>query len=174
MKFGDFLVHGCRSAQPVFGDWADHLTTLFTDARLKQHIELRSADAGALEHTLALQALWKGLLYDEAALEGAWELVKGWSDEDRERLRADVPRLALAASVAGRPVRDVARDALALARAGLRRRAMRDGAGGDESRYLDPLDAIAATGRTPAEELLDKYRGEWGGSVEPSFRESVF
>jgi glutamate--cysteine ligase len=155
-------------------DWANHLSTLFPEVRLKRYLEMRGADVGPPERILALSAFWVGLLYDEAALDGAWDLVKGWSDEDRERLRADAPRLALAAAVAGRPVREVAREAVSLARAGLRRRALRDGAGADESRYLAPLEAILASGRTPAEELLDKYRGEWRGSVEPSFRECVF
>jgi glutamate--cysteine ligase len=158
----------------VLSDWANHLSTLFPEVRLKRYLEMRGADVGPPERIVALSAFWAGLLYDEAALDGAWDLVKGWSDEDRERLRADVPRLALAAIVAGRPVREVAGDALGLARAGLRRRGLRDEAGEDESRYLDPLDDIAAAGRTPAEELLDKYRGEWGRSVEPSFRECVF
>jgi glutamate--cysteine ligase len=158
----------------VLSDWANHLSTLFPEVRLKRYLEMRGADVGPPERIVALSAFWAGLLYDQAALDGAWDLVKGWSNEDRERLRADVPRLALAAAVAGRPVREVAADAVSLARSGLRRRGMRDGAGEDESRYVEPLAAIAASGRTPAEELLDRYRGEWGGSVEPSFRECVF
>jgi glutamate--cysteine ligase len=158
----------------VLSDWANHLSTLFPEVRLKRYLEMRGADVGPPERIVALSAFWAGLLYDEAALDGAWDLVKGWSREERERLRADVPRLALNAMVAVRPVREVARDALALARAGLRRRALRDGAGADESRYLAPLEAIVASGRTLAEELLERYRGEWSGSVEPSFRECVF
>jgi glutamate--cysteine ligase len=158
----------------VLSDWANHLSTLFPEVRLKRYLEMRGADVGPPERILALSAFWVGLLYDEPALDGAWDLVRGWSSVERERLRADAPRLALGAAVAGRPLREVARDALALARGGLRRRALRDGTGADESRHLDPLDVVAAAGRAPAEELLDKYRSEWGGSVEPSFRECVF
>ena len=158
----------------TLSDWANHLSTLFPEVRLKRYLEMRGADVGPPERIVALSAFWVGLLYDEVALDGAWDLVRGWSSEARERLRADVPRLALGAAVAGRPLGEVARDALALARAGLRRRALRDGAGADESRHLEPLEAIAAAGRAPAEELLDKYRGEWAGSVEPSFRDCVF
>jgi glutamate--cysteine ligase len=101
-------------------------------------------------------------------------LVKGWTADERERLRAEVPRLALDATIAGRSLRDVARDALAISRAGLSRRARRDGAGRDEARYLDPLDAIAATGKTQAHELLDRYGGPWRESVDPAFAECVF
>jgi glutamate--cysteine ligase len=155
-------------------DWANHLSTLFPEVRLKRYLEMRGADVGPPERIVALSAFWVGLLYDEAALDGAWDLVKKWSSEERERLRADAPRLALGAEVAGRPLREVAREALALARAGLRRRTLRDRAGADESLYLEPLEAIAAAGRAPAEDLLDKYRGQWSGSVEPSFRECVF
>jgi glutamate--cysteine ligase len=134
---------------------------------------MRGADVGPPEFIVALSAFWVGLLYDGAALDGAWELVKGWTADDREQLRAAVPRLALDAEIAGRPLRDVARDALALARAGLSRRARRDGAG-DETRYLDPLDAIAASGRTQAHDLLERYRGPWRQSVDPAFTECVF
>jgi glutamate--cysteine ligase len=158
----------------VLSDWANHLSTLFPEVRLKRYLEMRGADVGPRERIVALTALWVGLLYDEAALDGAWDLVKGWSAEERERLRTEVPRLGLKAEIAGRPLRDVARDVLALSRAGLARRALRDAAGADETRYLDPLDAIVASGRTPAEEALDQYRGAWGGSVEPAFRDCVF
>jgi glutamate--cysteine ligase len=155
-------------------DWANHLSTLFPEVRLKRYLEMRGADVGPPERIVALSAFWVGLLYDQNALDAAWELVKAWSAEERERMRAEVPRLALDAMVAGRAVRDVARDALGLARAGLRARGLRDGAGDDESRYLGPLDAIVAKGRTPAQDLLHKFHQEWGGTVDPAFRECVF
>ena len=158
----------------VLSDWANHLSTLFPEVRLKRYLEMRGADVGPRERIVALTALWVGLLYDEAALDGAWNLVKGWSAEERERLRAEVPRLGLKAEIAGRPLREVARDVLALSRAGLARRAVRDATSADETRYLDPLERIVASGRTPAEEALAQYRGAWGGSVEPAFRECVF
>ena len=110
----------------VLSDWANHLSTLFPEVRLKRYLEMRGADVGPRERIVALTALWVGLLYDEAALDGAWNLVKGWSTEERERLRAEVPRLGLKAEIAGRPLREVARDVLALSRAGLARRAVRD------------------------------------------------
>ena len=153
-------------------DWANHVSTLFPEVRLKRYLEMRGADVGPPERIVALSAFWVGLLYDAAALDQAWQLVKGWSAEEREALRADVPKLALDAGVAGRPVREVARDALRIAHAGLKpargatRRAPTRPA-------ISPLDAIAA-GRTPAELLLERYEGSWGRSVEPAFRECVF
>jgi glutamate--cysteine ligase len=158
----------------VLSDWANHLSTLFPEVRLKRYLEMRGADVGPPERINALTALWTGLLYDEAALDGAFDLVKGWSRDDRERLRGDVPRLAFKAEAAGRPLREVARDVLDLSRAGLARRALRDAAGADETRYLDPLERIVESGRTPAEDLLSRYRDAWGGSVEPAFRDCVF
>ena len=155
-------------------DWANHLSTLFPEVRLKRFLEMRGADVGPAEHVAALPAFWVGLLYDQGALDGAWELVKGWSAEDRQRLRADAPRLGLNAAVAGRPLVEVARDALALSRSGLARRAKLDEQARDETRYLDVLDEVAASGRTRAERLLARYSGEWGKSVEPAFRDCVF
>ena len=155
-------------------DWANHVSTLFPEVRLKRYLEMRGADVGPPEHIVALSAFWAGLLYDEAALNGAWELVKGWSAEERERLRADVPKLALKATVAGRSVQDIARDALALSRDGLRRRAFLDEAGRDETRHLAYAEEIVASGRTIAERLLERYHGDWNGSVLPAFGECVF
>ncbi len=155
-------------------DWANHVSTLFPEVRLKRYLEMRGADVGNLEHIVALSAFWTGLLYDEAALDGAWELVKGWSAVAREQLRADVPKQALKATIAGRSVQDVARDALALSRAGLQRRAYHDEAGRDETRHLAYAEEIVAFGRTQAERLLERYHGSWNGSVKPAFTECVF
>ncbi|MBB4040092.1 glutamate--cysteine ligase [Microvirga flocculans] len=155
-------------------DWANHVSTLFPEVRLKRYLEMRGADVGGPEHIVALSAFWAGLLYDEAALDGAWDLVKGWSAEERERLRADVPKLALKAGIAGRTVQDIARDALALARAGLQRRACRDASGHDETRHLAYVEEIVESGRTQAERLLAQYHGAWNGSVKPAFTECVF
>jgi glutamate--cysteine ligase len=175
-SFRDLLA-GRHPARPgeiaTRSDWANHVSTLFPEVRLKRYLEMRGADVGPPERIVALSAFWAGLLYDAAALDEAWQLVKGWSAEEREALRADVPKRALDAGVAGRPVRDVARDALRIAHAGLKARARRDANGADESHHLAPLDEIAA-GRTPAELLLERYDGSWGRSVEPAFRECVF
>lgn len=155
-------------------DWANHVSTLFPEVRLKRYLEMRGADVGPPEQIVALSAFWTGLLYDDAALDGAWQLVKGWTSEEREQLRADVPKQALGASVAGRSVREIACDALALAHEGLKRRAYKDDAGRDETRHLDYVREILDAGRTPAERLLERYHGAWGGSVLPVFKECVF
>lgn len=157
----------------TMSDWANHLGTIFPEVRLKRYLEMRGADAGPRSHISALPALFVGLLYDRAALDGALELIKDWSGEERETLRADVPRLALRADIHGRKARDVARDLLALARAGLARRAERDEYGRDETIYLEPLEAIVESGRTLAEQRLDAFHGRWGNSVEPAFDECL-
>jgi glutamate--cysteine ligase len=121
-----------------------------------------------------LPAYWVGLLYDDIALDAAWDLVKDWSAEERQQLRDDVPTLGLRASIRGRLVRDIASDTLTLAHAGLRRRNRRNAAGEDETRYLAPLDDIVARGKTRAEELLEKYNGPWRGSVDPVYEEYAY
>ncbi|MGL4242175.1 MAG: glutamate--cysteine ligase [Beijerinckiaceae bacterium] len=176
-SFRDLLA-GKHPALPgekaVISDWANHLSTIFPEVRLKRYLEMRGADAGPLPYLTALSAFWVGLFYDEGALDAAWDVVKGWSAEERQQLRDDVPKLGLKAQIRGRSLQEIARLTLALSRGGLRRRDRRDAEGRDESRYLDVLDVIAATGRTQAENLLDRYHGAWGGSVEPAFRECVF
>ncbi|WP_262027945.1 glutamate--cysteine ligase [Microvirga sp. Mcv34] len=162
---------GGRATQ---SDWANHISTVFPEVRLKRYLEMRGADVGNIEHIVALSAFWTGLLYDDAALDGAWELVKTWTAQEREDLRANVPKQALKASIAGRSVQDVARDALALSREGLKRRGYLDATGQDETRHLAYAEEIVASGRTQAERLLALYHGGWGGSVVPAFGECVF
>jgi glutamate--cysteine ligase len=155
-------------------DWANHVSTLFPEVRLKRYLEMRGADVGPQDRIVALSAFWVGLIYDDASLAAAWDLVKDWSAQDRERLRADAPKHALKAEVAGRTVRDVARDALAISRAGLAARARKDASGKDEARYLEPIEEIAQSGVTAAEKLLEHYHDRWRGSVLPAFKECVF
>ena len=155
-------------------DWSDHTTTLFPEVRLKTYLEMRGADCGPLSRLSALPALWAGLLYDDAALNAAWDLCKGWSRADRHQLRADTARLGLKAEVAGRTVQAVAQDMLAIAREGLRRRRREREGLVDETSYLAPLDEIAESGITPAERLLELYHGPWRGEVRNVFEEAAY
>jgi glutamate--cysteine ligase len=157
----------------TFSDWANHLTTIFPEVRLKRVLEMRGADAGSLPFLYALPALSVGLLYDSSALDAAWEIVRPWNAEERGRLRDQVPRLGLACKIGGRSLRDVGREVLGLARDGLARRQRRDAAGRDETAFLDPLDAVLA-GRTQAEDLIERFETRWAGSVEPAFSEFAY
>ena len=158
---------------PTPSDWEDHLSTAFPEVRLKSFLEMRGADGGPWARICALPALWVGLLYDDAALDAAWDLVKHWTLEEREDLRNAVPRQGLAAELpGGGTLRDLGKDVLAIARAGLAARA-RFGQGGDnETGFLEPLDEIVATGRVPAQVLLDKFHGEWNGDITRVYEES--
>jgi glutamate--cysteine ligase len=160
--------------RPTLKDWSDHLTTLFPDVRLKKYLEMRGADSGPWRRLCALPALWAGLLYDQSALNAAWDLVKNWTADDRQALRDAVPKQGLAASIRGRTVRDVARDALKLSRSGLNARARTGCKGRTEAGFLDVLDDSVASGRTPAEDLLALYRGAWKGDVTRVFRDFAY
>src|SRR5580658_7559492 len=176
-SFRDFLagkLPALPGEHPTHGDWNDHLTTFFPEVRLKRYLEMRGADGGPWRRLCALPALWAGLFYDPAALDGAVDLVADWTQEEREKLRRDVPRLGLAASFRGGTVQDVARVMVRLAREGLSRRAQRDSSGGDESQFLDTLTEIAESGRTPAETLLDHYATRWGRRIDPVFTEEAY
>jgi glutamate--cysteine ligase len=157
----------------TLGDFADHMTTVFTDARLKRFLEMRGADAGTPEMMLAQSAFWVGLLYDDAALAAAESLLRGASWADFVALRAVVPAQGLAAPFRGGTLGDLARIAVAIARDGLRARALRDADGNDESVYLAPLEAIAAGAPTQAEYWLNRYRTVWNGDVRPIFNEAA-
>ncbi len=155
-------------------DWNDHLTTLFPEVRLKSYLEMRGADGGPWSRICALQALWAGVLYDGAALAAAWDLVKDWDIADHERLRRDVTRLGLRAEVAGRSVRDIAVDMVAIAKEGLKNRARFSGGMVDERGYLSELEDIADSGLTPADRLLALYHGEWQGDLTRLYRDFAY
>jgi glutamate--cysteine ligase len=160
--------------RPTLGDWADHLTTLFPEVRLKQYLEMRGADSGPASRICALPALWAGVLYDDAALEAAWSLCKDWTSEQRARLRLDAARTGLKGEIGGRTVQDVARDMVAIAKAGLRRRAKLNASMIDETVFLGELEEIADSGITPAERLLDLYRGPWQGDASRAFEDLAY
>ena len=175
-SFRDLLA-GRLAALPgeraTISDWANHLSTIFPEVRLKRYLEVRGADVGPADRICALAALMVGLYYDSDALAAAGDLVRGWSAAERQTLRDEAPRLGLAARVAGRDLRAVAREALDIARAGLARRGRGDAQGRDESVYLAPLDEIVADGRVPAQRWIARFNGPWGRSVDPAFEEAV-
>ena len=173
-SFRDFMagkLPGLPGEVPTTSDWQDHMTTLFPEVRLKRFLEMRGADAGPPDMLAAMPAFWVGLLYDATALDAAWDLVKNWSAAERQALRDAVPREGLAATIGGRKLGEIAGEVLELSRAGLARRARLNAAGTDESAYLAPLHGIVARGQTLAQHLAARYRGEWGGTVEPVFTE---
>jgi len=173
-SFRDFMagrLPGLPGEKPVLADWIDHLTTIFPEVRLKQFLEMRGADGGPWRRLCALPALWVGLLYDGAALDAAWNLVKDWSQEERQTLRDEVARTALKTPFRGESVRDIAQRVLEIAQEGLRARHLADSMGTNETQYLEELGRIAASGISPADELLAQYEGAWAGNVDRIFDE---
>ena len=177
-SFRDFLdgrMSRLPGEKPSVADWTDHLSTAFPEVRLKSFLEMRGADGGRWSRICALPALWVGLLYDSQALDAAWDLVRHWTIEQREKLRRDVPRLALdAVTPDGETMRDFAGRVLAISGQGLTRRARLNSAGDNEGGFLDPLRDVVATGMTPADRLLHKYETEWGGDVSRIYEEFSF
>ena len=174
-SFRDFLegkLPQLPGEKPTIKDWEDHLSTLFPEVRLKQFLEMRGADMGDEAHVVALSAFWTGLLYDETSLESAWELIKDWTQEDREHLRREVPRLGLDTPFGRSSIFDVAAQAVGIAEAGLVRRNRLNAKSQDETIYLAPLEETVRTGKAPAQRWLEKFHGQWKESVLPIFEEA--
>ncbi len=178
LSFRDFLkgeLSVLPGELPTMEDWNDHLSTAFPEVRLKTFLEMRGADGGPWNRICALPALWVGLLYDNGALDAAWDLVKGWSLTERQSLRDAVPELALDAPLpGGGRLRDIAGEVLDIAHAGLAARGRLNGAGDNETGFLDPLREIVRSGKVPAQVLLDRYHGEWGGDISRVYGEASF
>jgi glutamate--cysteine ligase len=160
---------------PNLVDWDNHLTTLFPEVRMKRFLEMRGADGGPWRRLCALPALWVGLLYDGTALDSAWDLVKGWTAEDRQRLREDVITKALNTEMPeGRSMQAFASEVLDIASAGLKARKRMDSFGDDETHFLNALKTTVETGQTPAEEMLEKFHGDWSEKIDPVFTEYAY
>ena len=175
-SFRDFL-NGKLPAMPgeipTLSDWADHLTTIFPEARIKKFMEMRGADGGPWRRLCALPAFWTGIMYDQSSLDAAWDMVRGWDAETREAWRVEASVHGLQARVGGQRMIDLATRALDISRAGLKARA-RPGLGGmvaDERHFLHALEDSVETGMVPADELLARYRGEWAGDLSRIYDE---
>ena len=169
LSFRDFLdgrLSVLPGEKPKVGDWKDHLSTAFPEVRMKSYLEMRGADGGRWDRICALPAFWVGMLYDGTALDAAWDVVKHWTPADHDRLRAEVPGLALqAASPNGGTLQDLAKTVLDIADAGLARRARLNRMGDTEQGFLNPLREIAASGMTNADRMLAAFAGPWAGDV---------
>lgn len=159
---------------PTVADWEDHLSTIFPEVRLKQFLEMRGADGGPWQEICALPALWTGLLYDQSALDAAWDLVKDWTEEERDSLRRDVPKDALDTPFRNTTVGGIAAQIVDISRSGLKARANLNWEGADETLFLKPLENTLALGKTRADRLLDLYHGAWQGDISRVYADSAY
>lgn len=176
-SFRDFMngtLPALPGEYPTEKDWEDQMTFAFPEVRLKKFLEMRGADGGPWNRLCALPAFWVGLLYDDQAREAAWELIKDWSAEEHEMLRAEVPKQALSTPFRNITVCDIALDALQISHDGLSRRGILDSVGMDETSFLNPLFRIAESGFTPAEDLLCAYERRWHNNIDPIFKEFAY
>ncbi len=171
-SFRDFLdgkLAAMPGEKPNIGDWADHLTTIFPEVRLKQFLEMRGADGGPWRRICALPAFWTGLYYDQDSLDEAWSLVSDWTAEERQAMRDQVPAQGLKAMHRGAPLQSIAKDVVQIAHRGLVARKRLDRLGQDETQFLATVERTAEEGRTPADELLDDYSNKWNGDIDRIF-----
>ena len=178
LSFRDFLdgkLSALPGERPLVSDWVDHLSTAFPEVRLKSFLEMRGSDGGRWNKICALPALWVGLLYDQTALDAAWDLVKDWSIEDHHRIRAEVPKMGLKTALpGGGDFQALGKQVLDIAHAGLSARDEINSMGDNETAFLNPLRQIVDSGQSPAQILLDKYAGEWNRDLSKVYDEFSF
>ncbi len=178
-SFRDFLngkLPALPGERPKISDWADHLTTVFPEARVKQFIEMRGADGGPWRKLCALPAFWVGLMYDQNSLDSAWDICKNWDANTREEMRVAASEEGIAANTNGISLLDLARELIDISRAGLKNRA-RPGNGGlvpDECHFLNAIEEVLETGKSPACELIDKYNNEWQKDLKNVYRDCAY
>jgi glutamate--cysteine ligase len=173
-SFRDFMagkLPGLPGEVPSMDDWANHLTTLFPEVRIKKFMEMRGADGGPWQRLCALPAFWTGLLYDQSALDAAYDLIKDWTPEERAIQVRDVARLGLRTTFRNGTLLDVAKRAVEISAHGLAARAKLDHVGADEGHFINVLRRITETGKSLADEMLDRYNGAWGGDINQLFKD---
>ena len=173
-SFRDFLegkLDVVPGEKPTISDFDDHLSTIFPEVRLKTFLEMRGCDTGPWGELCAMPAFWVGLLYDEAALDAAWDLVKDWTEEERAKLRRDVPKMGLQTPFRNKTLREIAIAALAISREGLKSRANTNAHGENESVFLQELDGFARTGRSNADKLISDFTGKWDGDILQAYND---
>ena len=173
-SFRDFLdgnLDVVPGEKPTLSDFDDHISTIFPEVRLKTFLEMRGADTGPWGELCAMPAFWVGLLYDQAALDTAWDLVKDWTEEERDQLRRDVPKMGLQTPFRGKTIRELAIAALEISRGGLNTRGYLNGHGENETVFLQELDEFVKTGKSNADLLIDKFNGEWGGDILRAYKD---
>ncbi|MGN6148453.1 MAG: glutamate--cysteine ligase [Rhizomicrobium sp.] len=176
-SFRHFLEHkipDVKNIEPTMADWADHLTTIFPEVRLKKFLEMRGSDAGAWRRICGMPALWVGIYYDQVALDAAWDMVKDWTAEERQAMRDSVPRLAFKTPFRDTTVGELAQRMLDISSEGLKRRAALDAGGMSEDGFLNPLRELVSRGQTRAEDLLAHYHGSWNRDIRHIFKEYNF
>jgi glutamate--cysteine ligase len=176
-SFRDFLdgtLDVVPGEKPTLSDFDDHLSTIFPEVRLKTFLEMRGADTGPWREICALPAFWVGLMYDQSALDDAWDMVKDWTAEERQALRDQVPMHGLQTPFRTGTLQDLAKRALEIARTGLNARAALNLHGENETVFLQDLDAMASSGRSNADRLIDLYKGAWDGDISRVYKECTF
>lgn len=176
-SFRDFL-DGTLDVVPgevaTLSDFEDHLSTIFPEVRLKQFLEMRGADTGPWDELCALPAFWVGLLYDNSALNAAWDYVKDWTEEERQKMRVDVPKQGFQTEIRGKTFQEMAKDILEISRAGLNARAQMNSHGENETVFLQELDRMAMTGQSNADRLIDLFNRSWDGDITRTYKECIF
>lgn len=158
----------------TIADFEDHLSTIFPEVRLKQFLEMRGADTGPWNQLCALPAFWVGLLYDQAALDAAWDLAKDWTEEERDQIRRDVPKMGLQTPLRGKTLQHYAKIALLLSREGLKSRGQMNAHGESETVFLQELDEFARTGQSNADQLIADYNGKWNGDITRAYSDCIY
>jgi glutamate--cysteine ligase len=177
LSFRDFLKGELSVAPgevPTMEDWEDHLSTAFPEVRLKTFLEMRGADGGPWARICALPAFWVGLLYEQEALDAAWDVAKDWTTDMRETLRDDAARFGFQAKIGSRSVQDVALEILEISRAGLKKRARMGNLKEDETTYLDPLVKIAKSGVTMGEWTVKHFLDDLNGDAKKLYEECKY
>ena len=166
LTFRQYLERGHGRERATVEDWTNHLTTIFTEVRLKKYVEIRTADSQPPQFMLALPAILKGTLYDDDCLAGAWDLVKGWSYRERREIADGAHKHGLDARAGKIKLQELGHELMQIAAKGLERQRALNKNGQDESIYLLRLMDLVRSGHSQASFVISRWKGEWNYDID--------
>jgi glutamate--cysteine ligase len=165
--FSQYLKKGYQGYKASWDDWELHLSTIFTEVRVKSYIELRCTDSQRVQLTPAVVAAWKGILYNQEAIRAVWSLMKGLSWAELRNLYLTVPREGLRAELKGVRLLDLAKEIIKISHSGLKEQQQFNQDGKDESVYLEPImELIIEDEMCPAEIIIKNWNSSWHRSID--------
>src|SRR5260370_21177296 len=157
--FRQYLERGHGRERATVDDWTNHLTTIFTEVRLKRYVEIRTADSQPPQSMLTLPALLKGMLYDDDCIAGAWDLVKGWSYRERREITDATHKTDLEARAGKIKLQELGYELMQIAAKGLERQGALNKLRQDESIYLLRLMDLGGSGASHASVVVSRWKG---------------
>ncbi|MEK9732690.1 MAG: glutamate--cysteine ligase [Pelagibacteraceae bacterium] len=176
-NFNDFINGELKEVNNEFAkieDWENHLSTIFTEVRLKQYLEIRPADSCSWSGICSIPAFWTGILYDQNTLDQCYDIFKDWKFEDVNLAYIDVAKNGFNAKLYDKYIYEHAHFFLNLSRKGLEKRNKLNSNNDNESFFLDELDNFVSNKKNLSNILIEEFEKKYKNNINLIFDEKAY